>query len=125
MVSMLDLRERLEKAEEPAMARVIEEPSEIAPEPVAEAPEFEFVLGRRQIASLLFVATVVLMICVAISYLAGKSMSAKAPAPPAAAVVVREPEPPPIVLSQEPAPAPEAPLFADPKLGAVYIQMAA
>ncbi|HEV1286687.1 MAG TPA: hypothetical protein VNU44_15305 [Bryobacteraceae bacterium] len=89
-----------------------------------EAPqEFEFVLGRRQIASLLFVATVVLMICVAISYLAGKSMSAKASAPPV--VVVREPDPPPIVLNQEPAPVAEAPVFADPKNGSVYIQMGA
>jgi cell division protein FtsN len=99
---MLDLQER---------SAAIEEPFDAAPEPIAEATEFEFVLGRRQIASLLFVATVVLMICVAISYLAGKSMSAKAPLP--------------ILLNQEPAPLPEAPLFADPKLGAVYIQMAA
>lgn len=117
MVSILDLHGRLDKAEEP---------SEVAPEFVAESTEFEFVLGRRQIASLLFVATVVLMICVAISYLAGKSMSAKAPAvAPAATVVVREPDPPPIVLNQEPAPAVEAPLFADPKNGSVYIQMGA
>jgi cell division septation protein DedD len=126
MVSILDLHERLDKAEEPETARVTEEPSEVAPEPIAEAAEFEFVLGRRQIASLLFVATVVLMICVAISYLAGKSMSAKAPAAaPAATVVVREPDPPPIVLSQEQAPAVEAPLFSDPKNGSVYIQMGA
>jgi cell division septation protein DedD len=114
---MLDLQER---------SAAIEEPFDAAPEPIAEATEFEFVLGRRQIASLLFVATVVLMICVAISYLAGKSMSAKAPAAaPAATVVVREPDQLPILLNQEPAPLPEAPLFADPKLGAVYIQMAA
>jgi cell division septation protein DedD len=116
MVSILDLHEPLDEAE----------PAQSAPEQVADPPEFEFVLGRRQIASLMFVATVILMICVAISYLAGKSMSAKAPAPaPAAVVVVREPDPPPIVMNQEPAPVPEAPLFADPKLGAVYIQMAA
>lgn len=111
----MDLHEHMEKAEEP---------SEVVPEPIAEAAEFEFVLGRRQIASLLFVGTVVLMVCVAISYLAGKSMSEIAPAAaPAAAVVVREPDPPPIVLSQEPAP--EAPLFGSPKDGSVYIQMGA
>src|ERR1035437_7879707 len=110
MVSVLDLQERSPAIEEPV-----------------EAPqEFEFVIGRRQIASLLFVATVVLMICVAIAYVAGKSMSAKAPAaPPVAAVAIREPEPPPIVLNQEPAPAVEAPLFAEPKNGSVYIQMGA
>jgi len=106
MVSMLDLQEAPVAIEEH----------------VGVATEFEFVLGRRQVASLLFVATVVLMICVAISYLAGKSMSPKAPA---ATIVVREPEPPPIVLNQEPAPAVEPPLFADPKNGSVYIQMGA
>jgi cell division septation protein DedD len=107
MVSVLDLQERTPEIEEHL-----------------EAPqEFEFVLGRRQIASLLFVATVVLMICVAISYLAGKSMSAKASAAPV--VVVREPDPPPIVLNQEPVPVVEAPVFADPKNGSVYIQMGA
>lgn len=107
MISMLDLQDRAPEIEEPV-----------------EAPqEFEFVLGWRQIASLLFVATVVLMICVAVSYLAGKSMSAKAPV--VAATEVREPDPPPIVLNQEPAPVVEAPLFADPKNGSVYIQMGA
>ena len=50
----------------------------------------------------------------------------KAPLPaPAPVVVVREPDPPPIVLNQEPAPVVEAPLFADPKNGLVYIQMGA
>lgn len=88
-----------------------------------ESEEFEFVLGRRQVASLLFVFSVVLMICVAASYTAGKSM---APKPPAPVVAAREPDPPPIVMYQEPAPAAaEAPLFAEPKIGAVYIQMAA
>jgi cell division septation protein DedD len=114
MVSVLDLQER---------SPAIEESSG----PVAAPQEFEFVLGQRQIASLLFVATVVLMICVAIAYLAGKSMSAKAPAPLPAIpeVVVREPDPPPIVLNQEPVPVVEPPLFATPKNGLIYIQMGA
>jgi len=114
MVSALDSQERSPATEEPS-------------EPINEPQEFEFVLGRRQIASLLFVATVVLMICVAISYLAGKSISAKAPAAAQAApvVVIREPEPPPIVLNQEPAPVVETPLFSNPKNGSVYIQMGA
>jgi len=88
-----------------------------------EPEEFEFVLGRRQIASLLFVFSVVLMICVAASYTAGKSTVPK-PTPPVAAA--REPDPPPIVMYQEAAPAAaEPPLFAEPKIGSVYIQMAA
>src|SRR5579863_8991262 len=42
----------------------------------AETPEeFEIVLGRRQIASVLFVATVILALFSAVSYLAGKSTS--------------------------------------------------
>jgi len=44
----------------------------------AETPEeFEIVLGRRQIASVLFVATVILALFSAVSYLAGKSISPK------------------------------------------------
>ncbi len=115
MLSVLDLEHRPETAEDAVPA---------APAAAAEAEEFEFVLGRRQVASLLFVATVVLMVCVTVAYLAGKSVAPKA-APARAAAVTPEPEPPPIVLNQEPAPAVEAPLFADPKNGAVYIQMGA
>lgn len=96
-----------------------------AAEPAAAPQEFEFVLGRRQVASLLFVASIVLMICVAASYVAGKAMAPTAA--PAVAVatlpVAREPEPPPIILNQEPVP--EAPVFAEPKAGSVYIQMGA
>lgn len=120
MVSILDLQYRADKAEEP-------EP--VPTEPTTEPQEFEFVLGRRQVASLLFISTVILMLCIAVSYLAGKSMSAKVQvaAPPAA--IVHEPDPPPIVLNQEPLPAapsaPEPPLFAEPKIGSVYIQMGA
>ena len=46
MVSILDLNAGMDKAEEPVAARVIEEPVEA----VAPPQEFEFVLGRRQIA---------------------------------------------------------------------------
>jgi cell division septation protein DedD len=118
MVNVLDLQDR---------SPAIEAPIAEVQEAIVESQEFVFVLGRRQVASLLFVATIILMICVAISYLAGKSMLAKAPAaaPVAPVVVVREPDPPPIVLNQEPVPAVEGPLFADPKNGLVYIQMGA
>jgi cell division septation protein DedD len=120
MFSILDLQHGSDKTEEPAVEPIAEQPVET----VAEPQEFEFVLGRRQIASLLFVATVILMICVAASYLAGKSISAKAAAAFPVAVA-HEPEPPPIVLNQEPAPAVEPSLYADPKAGSVYIQMGA
>ena len=132
MVSILDLQDRTDKADEPLASRIsIEENAESAPpiaEPAVEKPEFELVVGRRQIASLLFVSTVLVMICVAAAYMAGKAMSGKVPAPAAspvaaAASVVREPDAPPINLNQEPAP--EPPLFAEPKNGSVYIQIGA
>jgi len=107
MVSTLDLQDRADTLEEPA----------------AEPQEFEFVLGRRQIASLLFVSSIVLMICVALSYMVGRSMSPKAPSAAPMTVAAAQPEPPPIVLNQEPAP--EAPIFADAKAGSIYIQMGA
>jgi cell division septation protein DedD len=120
MVSILDLQQHADAMPEPTGPLPAAEPE------AAQPQEFEFVLGRRQVASLLFVFSVVLMACVAASYVAGKSMTPKAlPAAPQAPapVVVREPDPPPIVMNQEPLP--EPPLFAEPKIGAVYIQMAA
>jgi cell division septation protein DedD len=117
MVSVLDLQHQPNALAEPA-------PAETAPS--AEPQEFEFVLGRMQVASLLFVFSIILMICVAASYMAGKAMAPK-PAPAVAvapvAAPVLDPEPPPIVLSQE-AP-PPLPIFAEPKPGLVYIQMGA
>jgi len=103
------------------------DPENTLEEEPREPEEFEFVLGRRQIASLLFVFCVVLMICVAGSYVVGKSTVPKASAPVAPPVVAaREPDPPPIVMYRESAPATaEPPLFAEPKIGLVYIQMAA
>jgi hypothetical protein len=121
MFSILDLQHRSpDLAPEPSIEEQLE-PQKAG----GAAEEFEFILGRRQIASVLFVFTIVLMICIAVSYLAGKSMPAKAPAPAPApvATVVPAPEPPPILLNQEPLPA--APLFAAPKNGSVYIQMGA
>jgi cell division septation protein DedD len=116
MVSVLDLQARPDTVE-PTL-----------PSPTVEAAagpqEFEFVLGRRQVASLLFVASVILMVCIAASYMTGKAMAPKTSPPvPQQTVAPREPEPPPIVLNQEPVP--DGPLFAEPKAGSVYIQMGA
>lgn len=115
MLSVLDL-------EHGAPQKIEETVAEL---PLSGPEEFEFVLGRRQVASLMFVGTVVLMVCVAIAYLAGKAAAPKTVAAAAPLVVTREPEPPAIVLNQEAAPVVDAPLFADPKNGAVYIQMGA
>jgi cell division septation protein DedD len=138
------------------------------------APEdFEIVLGRRQVASVLFVATVMIAVMCAVSYLAGKSLSPKkAEAPPVAGAVtasvpvipmieaIVEPdiaaaqrasqaaaEPASQATAQakasqlsRPEPAPStpiggsdpaaaysdsAPIFADPRPGATYLQMGA
>jgi hypothetical protein len=62
--------------------------------PVRATEEFEIVLGRRQVASVLFIATVIVAILSGVSYLAGKSLSPKKPAP-AAPTVVFLPAPPP------------------------------
>lgn len=125
MTSILDL-----ETQAAPKARPVPEPAERAAEQPAETAakpeEFEIVVGRRQIASLLFVSTIILMTCVAASYTAGKSMSLKTVVAAPSTAPVREPDPPPIVLNQEPLPPiDEKPLFADPKAGAVYIQMGA
>jgi cell division septation protein DedD len=116
MVSILDLQQQGNALDQPVPAEI---------KPAEETQDFEFVLGRMQVASLLFVFSIILMICVAAAYMAGKAMAPKeTPAVATApAVPAPDPEPPPIVLSQE-AP-PEPPIFAEAKAGLVYIQMGA
>ena len=119
--------------------------------PTAEesaAPEdFEIVLGRRQIASLLFVVVVLLAVCSGVSYMAGKASTSKRETPshaetvPAAslppiltaqAAPVSQPAPvsapPPAAVPAVPASVSEeldAALFADPVPGARYLQVGA
>jgi cell division septation protein DedD len=113
-----------------------------------DTEEFEIVMGRGQIASVAFVVTVALAIFSSIAYLAGKSVSPKKAEP---ALVVGEahsvtPVPaapvqaiPAIEATIAPAPAPkrsalkpmpvedfsDVPMFAEPEIGSVYLQMAA
>jgi cell division septation protein DedD len=138
----------------------------------SETPEeFEIVLGRRQIASVLFVATVILAIFSAVSYLAGKSISPKKimtgmpvpaaaalaesmpsqippgtstldatialPAPPSTVAPLTEPaksvglntsakSPSPVAANTPTKEIPmDAPMFAEPIAGAMYLQMGA
>jgi cell division septation protein DedD len=120
---------------------------ESSPDSEAEekSAEYEIVLGRRQIASLLFIAIVLAVVFSAVSYLAGRTAAPKPvqlpPAPPVAASPVPAPAAPPAtpmieattsVLPAEPAlpiakrdNKPEPPMFAEPLPGAVYIQMGA
>jgi cell division septation protein DedD len=87
----------------------------------AEPAEFEIVLGRRQLASVLFLATVVIAVFSSLAYLAGKSI---APAPQRIEVIRTEParavEALPVATVK-----PEPPLFAEPRQGALYLQMGA
>jgi cell division septation protein DedD len=125
MFSILDLQHRPAEPEPaPSVSETsIDAQGEPAERVSDEPEEFEFILGQRQVASLLFVSTIILMVCIAVSYLAGKSMSPKVQASAPLVAPVRESDPPPIILNQEPAP--EPPLFSEPKNGLVYIQMGA
>jgi len=120
------------------MLSILTQESPVSEVPVSGPAEFEIVLGHRQVASLLFVATVVVVVFSALSYLGGKALSPKnvaaAPAPvPAPVNVLPPPAPvtqPAVVTAPEvPQPAPavatEPPLFAEPITGAVYIQIGA
>ena len=117
-------------------------PAAEVPQPDEKVVEFEIVLGRMQVAGVLFVAVVAVVVFSAMSYVAGRALVSK-PAPPAvaeaplappAAVVaptveatiikpdfpIAEPAPKP-----EPAAAPEPPVFANPAPNAAYLQMGA
>jgi hypothetical protein len=98
-------------------------------EPPSEPPaEFEIVMGRTQIASVSFLATVIVVAFSAVSYLAGKSSAPKpAPAPVQKieapviqATVVAPPQAPESATKK-----PEAPLFDNTKTGALYLQLGA
>jgi len=96
--------------------------------------EFELVVGRRQVAGILFLVLVVVAVCSGGSYLAGKAISARvepaaqeikieqppvtaSPAPLLEATIVR-----PAVAAQSAA---DSPLFANPNPQAIYIQVGA
>ena len=102
-----------------------------------ESSDFEIVLGRRQVASVLFVATVVLVTFASFAYLVGKEATPEAPA--AITLSVATPLPPALHAQASPAPvtvkpivpvpvpsvAGEPPLFANPVAHATYLQMGA
>jgi cell division septation protein DedD len=113
-----------------------EPPVRSLPVEVDSEEEFELVVGRRQVAGILFLLLVAVAVCSGGSYLAGKAISARvepaeqeikieqpaapsasAPAPMLEASIV----PPPTA----PKPAAEAPLFASPNPQAIYIQVGA
>lgn len=116
---------------------LLAESSPASPEQPAEPVDWEFVLGRRQMASVLFVATVIVSIVSAVSYLAGKSLaparsSLELPvqvvhAAEAAAAQATPPAPAPVPSTspalQAPTPISEPAIFADPADGSLYLQI--
>jgi len=100
--------------------------------------DFEIVLGKRQLASVLFLATVILAVFSALSYIAGEALSprkvvrveappAPAPPPPVPAPVLQATILPPpkaaAIAPPLPKPAIADPMFADPHDGEIYLQM--
>jgi hypothetical protein len=106
-------------------AEIPESPAPVSVEP--EAPEeFEFVLGRRQIASVSLVVLTLIGACTAAAYVAGKSVgkvvTVEAAAPKAAA-----PAPSPVQTAVKPAVSADildAPLGGSAEQGRTYIQLA-
>jgi hypothetical protein len=107
----------------------------------AATADYEIVLGRAQIASWLFVGVVAVAICSSLAYLAAEKIAAKKIAAISRAVPIAPPAPvaasaelpvasilatpktdlTSLVKNQKPA----GPLFAEPEMGKVYIQIAA
>jgi cell division septation protein DedD len=132
MLSILE-QEPVAAAAAPSSQPVAEERAE-SQNQAPEAEEFEIVVGKRQLASILFVATVMLAVFSSISYLAGKSETAGKAAPQAVLPPIRvviPPPPPPVFQTTAAAPQPapktgdEPPLFSEPNHGAMYLQLGA
>jgi len=102
--------------------------------------EFELVVGRRQVAGIMFLVLVVVAVCSGGSYLAGKALSSRMEAaepeikieqPSPASAPIPAPAPAPTLeatIVPAPAtvkPAVDAPLFANPNPQAIYIQVGA
>jgi cell division septation protein DedD len=91
-----------------------------------ESAEIEFVLGRRQLASVTFLFVVLLAAGAGGAYLLGKGTATVSAAAPPPVEDAHVPPPPPVVEPEPaPAPPPEPPLFGQPIQGVIYIQMGA
>ncbi len=92
-----------------------------APVETAEPSEFEFVLGRRQIASVSLVVLTVLAAFTGIAYMVGKSSAPASEKP--ASVAAPVPTVQPVVTVKSATPLPEAPLFGIPEKDHLYLQL--
>jgi cell division septation protein DedD len=114
------------------------EPAPVVEKAIEEGGEFEIVLGKRQIAGVLFLASVFAALFSGVSYMAGEAMGPRRtvvverpapvakPAPAPTPAPAPAPAPAPVAAAPEPKPAiAAAPLFADPEKGVLYLQMGA
>ena len=92
-----------------------------AGEDASESSEYELVVGRRQIASWLFITIVLIGICSTLAYMAGKLHAPE----PALIVAGLAPAPPAPALAKPAKSLPTGPLFAEPEPGKVYLQVGA
>jgi cell division septation protein DedD len=113
------------------------------PQAFSATTEYEIVLGRAQIASWLFVGVIAVAICSSLAYLGGEKIAVKKTAAISRPAATLAPVPQPVSASAELPQAsilappqaavaslaknqkPAAPLFAEPEMGKVYIQIAA
>lgn len=116
----------------------LDEPPALSAEPNVSEPEneeFELVMGRRQAIAISFLALVLVAVCSAGSYLAGKATSARVEADPPE-IKLEQPLPseasapvfPPPMLEATlitPTRSADAPIFGNPNPRAIYIQVGA
>jgi cell division septation protein DedD len=142
MTSILNLKSSAPVEVEPQNA--IERDTALETPP--ETTDYEIVLGRSQIASWLFVGLIAVAVSSSLAYLLGETIGVKktarvsavtraatpvraaataaapAPLPEAAIVVPPKADPTPLVKTSHIA---AAPLFAEPEIGKVYLQVGA
>ena len=142
MASILNLELRaLPQVESDEAAEQASE-QDCSPRAVGANSEFEIVLGRTQIASWLFVTVIGIAVCSSLAYLAGEAIAARktsvnlrpsvvpasphaaAPAalPLAATLVSAKTDASPFITNSRKS---SAPLFGEPQVGQVYLQIGA
>ena len=108
------------------MLKLLAQEPAASPQSASQNRKISSLLGSAVDTSpaFLFVATVVLAVFIASAYLAGKSASPRKP-PFVPVTVVQAPavEPPPPPPPPEPVVRSEPPIFSDPAVGAIYLQV--
>jgi cell division septation protein DedD len=88
-----------------------------------EPAEFEFVMGRRQVASVSLVVLTLLAAFTGAAYIVGKSAIESVETAKPVSRPTSTPAPPPLVVEKASAPKPEAALFDVPTADGLYLQL--